>query len=102
MSKIKKMKKNKMDSKHIKLKKLVEYYYRVIKNANKELKKIRETECEHPKTEKVSYMWAPGHIHEDTEVCSICGEVIITMNGKMETFMEADTIEGITISSTDN
>ena len=67
-----------MDSKHEALKRQVENCYKTIKVANKELKKIRETECEHPEVELVNYMWAPGHYMSDTEVCLVCGEVIGT------------------------
>ena len=77
-----------MDSKHEALKRRVENCYKAIKAADEELKKIRETECEHPETELVDYQWAPGHIMSDTEVCVVCGEV-------MKTYMDDETFGGI-------
>jgi len=85
-----------MDSRHEALKRRVENCYKAIKDADEELKKIRETECEHPETESVNYLWASGHIMSDTEVCVICGEVI--KNPKIQqwyvtTLDSADSVE---------
>jgi hypothetical protein len=66
----------KFDSYHLELKKRTDNCYATIKKCNEELQQIREKECKHPQTEKVNYEWAPGHIHGNTEVCSVCGKVI--------------------------
>jgi len=65
-----------LDFVHADLQRRVEDYYAIIKTANEELENIRECECKHPQTEKVDYMWAPGHIMSDTEICSVCGKVM--------------------------
>jgi len=55
-----------------------EFCFQRIKEANETLKVIRE-KCDHPKEhiEIVDYMWAPGHIIHDTEICGVCGDVIL-------------------------
>ena len=69
---------NELDFIHQDLKKRVEEYYKIIKDANEELENIREYECKHPQTEKHDYMWAPGHITPDCDICIVCGKVIKT------------------------
>lgn len=64
-----------MDDKHKELKKQVQRCYDNIKYYNEWLDEIRE-ECEHPETKKVNYSPRPGQIFPDTQVCSVCGEVI--------------------------
>jgi hypothetical protein len=63
-----------MEKKYQIIKETVEFAYKQIEEANKTLDEMRE-KCDHPETEKVDYMWAPGHIMPDTEICSVCGKV---------------------------
>ena len=65
------------DTKHEDIKNRVQMCYSMIDKCEKTLEDIRELECHHPKTEFVNYMWAPGHICPNAEVCSYCGKVII-------------------------
>jgi len=67
-----------LDQKHQSLIERVDRCYKVIRECNEELEYIRKNECDHPRTKKVNYMWAPGHIMSDTEMCSVCGKVIKT------------------------
>ena len=64
-----------MDDAHTELQKEVEDWYRVIKGAKEELLRIRTEECKHPEHKKEDYMWAPGHIMNDVDICVVCGEV---------------------------
>lgn len=64
-----------MEELHKDIKRRVDECYKQIKDAQKELERIREKECPHPKTEIVDYSYRIGSSIE-TEVCSICGEVI--------------------------
>jgi hypothetical protein len=73
-----------LNEKHQSLIERVERCYKVIKECNEELEHIRKNECEHPRTRKVNYMWAPGHTMPDTEMCSVCGEVIKVERPKVE------------------
>jgi hypothetical protein len=66
-----------LDVFHADLKTQVEHCYTMIKTFEKELERIRKEECKHPQTEKVNYMWAPGHIEPNTSVCTVCGEIIV-------------------------
>jgi len=65
-----------MNEKHKAIKLSVEHFYRQIKYSDRMLEQLRES-CEHPKTEIIDYMWAPGHILSDTEICSICGKPLL-------------------------
>ena len=60
---------------HRQIKSEVEECYKTIKDAEELLKKLRD-DCHHPETELVTYSTRPGQYWADTEVCSICGEVI--------------------------
>jgi len=83
----------KLDKYHRELKKRVESCYEKIRSSEKELEQIREKECKHPQSEKVNYMWAPGHIMPDTTVCSICGKVLKTyMSDFMWSCREIETL----------
>lgn len=64
-----------IDEKHKLVKEQVDMMYDLIKTGERALEILR-TQCDHPETKFVDYMWAPGHIMPNTEVCSICGEVI--------------------------
>ena len=64
-----------IDVKHSKIKETVENCYSIIKKTEENLAYLRSI-CEHPETEFVNYMWAPGHIMPNTKVCSVCGEII--------------------------
>jgi hypothetical protein len=57
------------------IKSAVDLRYNTIKICEDDLKLLRE-ECKHEETERVNYMWAPGHIIPNTLVCSICGKVL--------------------------
>ena len=64
-----------INKKHLEISKKVLDCYNIIKRAEEDLKFLRKR-CDHPETKFVDYMWAPGHIMPNTEVCSVCGEVI--------------------------
>jgi hypothetical protein len=64
-----------MDEKHNIIKAKVDNAYERIKDAEKVLEECRE-QCDHPKTELVTYSTRPGQYWDDTEICSICGDVI--------------------------
>ena len=76
-----------------KLKKKVNNLYRVIRNAEAELERVREEDCEHPEYEKCNYMWAPGHIYKDASVCTVCGKLLKTKHEMDwdETYTSSDT-----------
>jgi len=57
------------------LKKRLEDCRDMIKVYEKEIEKIQE-ECKHVNIELVNYMWAPGHIHPNTPMCSTCGKIM--------------------------
>jgi len=57
------------------MRKLKLFYFEQIKESNDGLKDLRET-CDHPETEFCTYSTRPGQYWEDTEICSICGEVV--------------------------
>ena len=67
----------KLDELHITLKRQVGKLRQTIRLSEKQLEFIREKECKHPQTETVNYQWAVGHIMPDTEVCVVCGKVIL-------------------------
>ena len=71
----------KLDEKHELVKEQVQMMYDLIKTGERALEILRK-QCDHPKTEYVNYMWAPGHIMPNTKICSICGEVIIESIGQ--------------------
>jgi len=64
-----------MDEKHEIIKAKVENAYNRIKDAEKVLEEMRE-ECEHPETKLCTYSTRIGQYWDDTEVCSICGDVV--------------------------
>lgn len=66
----------KLDEKHELVKEQVQMMYDLIKTGERALEILRK-QCDHPETEYVNYMWAPGHIQPNTKICSICGEVIL-------------------------
>jgi hypothetical protein len=41
----------------------------------REIEELQEF-CKHKKTERMPYMWAPGHYGNDVEVCKRCGKVV--------------------------
>ena len=53
----------------------VEECYKEIKFANERLDGYREA-CHHLETELCTYSTRPGQYWENTEICSICGEVV--------------------------
>lgn len=58
-----------------KIKEQVDKAYSDIEFSKNELERLRD-ECDHPETKLMNYMWAPGHIINDAEICTICGEYI--------------------------
>ncbi len=64
-----------LDHKHKIIKQTKEFCFNKIKWCNESLDLIRE-ECDHPETEMCTYQTRPGQRWLDTEVCSVCGEVI--------------------------
>ena len=64
-----------MDEKHTEIKARVEQAYEKIKKSEELLEHLRE-ECKHLETEMCTYSPRPGQFWEDTEICSICGEVV--------------------------
>lgn len=34
--------------------------------------------CNHESSERLPYMWAPGHFGKDVEVCRWCGKILKT------------------------
>lgn len=63
-----------IDDKHLRIKDAVQGCYNSIKKANEDLETLRDM-CEHPQKELCTYQWAPGHLMNNVEVCSICGEI---------------------------
>jgi len=57
------------------MKELKESYFKQIKVAEEGLRLLRET-CDHPETELCTYSTRPGQYFEETEICSICGDVV--------------------------
>jgi hypothetical protein len=51
------------------------FYFHQIKKAEEDLKALRE-KCDHPETELCTYSTRPGQYWENTEICSICGDVV--------------------------
>ncbi len=74
------------------IKQEVEECYDEIQHYEAKLKGLRE-KCDHPETTRVNYMWAPGHINPDTEVCSICGEVTPRKNPYIVENMDPEKME---------
>jgi len=52
-----------------------EGYFKQIKDADEGLKQLRKM-CDHPETELCTYSTRPGQYFDNTEICSICGEVV--------------------------
>ena len=50
-------------------------YYWLIKISNKGLERIR-SQCNHEKYFISDYMWAPGHIEKNVNICTYCEKVI--------------------------
>lgn len=50
-------------------------FYQRIKDSEEGLKDIRQI-CDHPVTEFCTYSTRPGQYWDNTEICSICGEVV--------------------------
>ena len=57
------------------MRKLKKFYFKQIKDADAGLLELRE-KCDHPETEFCTYSTRPGQYWDDTEICSICGEVV--------------------------
>lgn len=57
------------------LKEQKKFYFQQIETANQGLRDIRRL-CDHPETEFVTYSTRPGQNWDNTEICSICGEVV--------------------------
>lgn len=64
-----------MNKKHKELKKRVEACYKVIKEAQEELKQIREEECEHPSSREENYSWRPG-ASDKRQLCVVCDKPV--------------------------
>jgi hypothetical protein len=77
------LKMKKLDEKHRVIKDQVNMMYDLIKMGEKSLEILRG-QCDHPKTKKVNYQWAPGHIMPNTTICAVCGEVIQTYQEEKE------------------
>ena len=60
---------------YLEMKRLKIFYFHQIKKAEEDLRELRE-KCDHPETELCTYSTRPGQYWEDTEICSICGEVV--------------------------
>ena len=65
-----------LDEKHKKFKRRVQNLYQIIKEAKEELNILRSEKCEHPESEFVTYSPRIAQYFENTEVCSVCGEVL--------------------------
>ena len=82
-----------MDEKHEIIKAKVENAYERIKDAEKVLEEMRE-ECKHLETEMSTYSPRPGQFWEDTEICSICGEVVnFEANPQMEIWTSTGRVD---------
>ena len=57
------------------MRKLKLFYFEQIKESNDGLTELRE-KCDHPETEFCTYSTRPGQNWDNTEICSICGEVV--------------------------
>ena len=64
-----------MEQKYNSIKATKEFCFSQIKVAEATLKELRE-QCDHPETELCTYSTRPGQYWENTEICSICGDVI--------------------------
>jgi len=62
--------------KHKILKLIIKLSRNINNMLNNVIKHIQEKSCNHLYHEKVNYSWAPGHIVNDVEMCSICGKII--------------------------
>jgi hypothetical protein len=60
---------------YVSLKAQKEHNFKKIKDAEEELREIRRL-CDHPETEFCTYSTRPGQYWENTEICSICGDVV--------------------------
>ena len=57
------------------MRKLKLFYFEQIKESNEGLVELRK-KCDHPETEFCTYSTRPGQNWDNTEICSICGEVV--------------------------
>ena len=42
-----------------------------------DLKALQDA-CQHPNSKRMPYMWAPGHMGSDVEVCDTCEKILET------------------------
>ena len=59
---------------------MIENIKQMQRRHDKEIEKLRKL-CKHKKTNRMPFMWAPGHFGADVEVCEWCGKVIKTYDG---------------------
>jgi len=64
------------EEKHKMIKEQVDMMYGLIKTGERALEILRE-QCDHPESKLVNYSWAPGHIQPNTNVCAVCGKVLV-------------------------
>jgi len=64
-----------MEQKYKIIKETTKFAYEQIKEAENTLIEMRE-KCDHPETELCTYSTRPGQYWDNTEICSICGEVV--------------------------
>jgi hypothetical protein len=64
----------KLDEKHELIKKQVKAIHELIKASEDLLEEVKKN-CDHPEREFVNYMWAPGHIILNTEMCLVCRKI---------------------------
>lgn len=63
------------DKEYAEMKDTKQECFDIIAHSNKRLELLRE-KCDHPETELCTYSTRPGQTFEDTEICSICGDVV--------------------------
>ena len=84
------MKKRKCtEEEYISLKAQKKHHFKQIKDAEAGLREIREL-CDHPETELCTYSTRPGQYWDDTEICSICGEVVCWPHDRYKHNLERD------------
>ena len=47
------------------------------KRHKKEIEQLQKS-CKHEKSERLPFMWAPGHFGNDVEICDFCGKILKT------------------------
>ena len=52
---------------------------------DREIESLQKS-CEHKRHHRSAYLWAPGHLGNDVEVCDDCGKILETYNDGYSVF----------------